>query len=109
MKNVFKKTFWSTVRSALGPLLFTLAVVVMIVYGLGQAEVSSRAEGLRMLEESLMRAAIKCYAVEGSYPETVRYIENHYGVYIDRSKYAVHYENFASNILPDITVIEIRR
>ena len=104
-KYVFKKSALDTIRDTLRPVAFTLAVIVMIVIGLRTTEVSSRAEGLRLLEESLMRAAVQCYAVEGSYPESLAYIEKRYGVYIDRTRYAVHYEIFASNILPDITVV----
>lgn len=108
-KEVFKKSAWATLRAGFAPLLFTLAVMLMIVYGLHQAEVSSRAEGLRVLEEGVLRAAIKCYAVEGSYPDNLTYMEDHYGVRVDRTRYVVHYEIFASNLLPDITVIEVKK
>ena len=36
---------------------------------------------------------------------TWEYLEEHYGVQIDRTRYHVFYEGFASNIIPDITVI----
>ena len=36
---------------------------------------------------------------------SVEYLEEHYGVQIDRTRYHVFYEGFASNIIPDITVI----
>jgi len=89
-------------------LLFTILVGVMIVIGLVQAEASSRAEGLRLLEESVKRAVVECYALEGRYPESIAHIEQRYGVIIDRSKYNVHYSIFAPNIMPDITVIDKR-
>ena len=105
-RSIFKRSAFDTIRDGLTPIVFTIAVIAVIVVGLRAAEVSSRAEGLRLLEESLMRAAVQCYAIEGSYPDGIAYIERHYGVYIDRTRYAVHYEIFASNILPDITVLE---
>ena len=108
-KEVFKKNTLSVLRSVLVPILFSLAVMSMIVYGLDQTEESSRAEGLRVLEEGLLRAAIKCYAVEGSYPESIAYMEKNYGLHVDRTKYAVYYDIFASNILPDITVVELKK
>ena len=95
------------VRSAALPILFTLAVVGMIALGLRQTGESSRAEGLRVLEDSILRATIKCYAIEGRYPDSVAYIERNYGVRVDRSKYAVFYEIIASNLFPEITVIEL--
>lgn len=108
-KEVFKKTAFSSLREALAPILMTLAVAAMIGYGLYQTERSSRAEALRVLEDGLMRAVVRCYAVEGKYPDGVSYIEEHYGVRVDRTRYAVHYEIFASNVLPEITVIELTR
>jgi hypothetical protein len=63
-------------------------------------------EGKRQLEESLRRAAVACYAAEGSYPPDEAYLEEHYGVQIDRDRYTVRYEVFAENLMPDITVLE---
>jgi len=106
-KSIYKKNVWDILRSAVVPILFTLVVMGMIIYGLRQTEASSRAEGLRVLEDSVRRAVVTCYAIEGSYPESVEYIEEHYGVHIDRTKYIVHYSIFASNIMPDIAVYEL--
>lgn len=106
-KNIYKKNIWDVLRSAVLPIIFTLVVMGMIVFGLQQTEASSKAEGLRILDESVRRAVAKCYAIEGNYPESVEYIEQYYGVHVDRTKYVVHYEIFASNIMPDILVIEL--
>jgi len=105
-KSIYKKSTWDILRSALVPVAFTLAVMGMIVYGLTQTEESSRAEAVRILEDSIRRAVVMSYAVEGRYPETITYIEDKYGVHIDRDKYIVHYMVFASNLMPDIMVIE---
>lgn len=94
-------------RGAIAPLVFTLAVMGMVVFGLWQTEESSRAEGLRILEDSIRRAVVICYAVEGRYPDSIGYIEQNYGIHIDWQKYHVHYSIFASNLFPDITVIEL--
>ena len=105
-RNIFRKGAWDFLRSAIAPVLFTAAVMGMIVYGLGRTEESSKAEAVRILEDSIRRAVVMSYAVEGRYPDTISYIEEHYGVHIDRTKYIVHYEIFASNLMPDIMVIE---
>jgi len=105
-KSIYRRSAWDFLRNAVVPVLFTVAVMGMIVFGLRQTEASSRSEGLRILEDSIRRAVIVCYAVEGRYPASVEYLEEHYGIYIDRTRYVVHYNIFASNLLPDITVIE---
>jgi hypothetical protein len=56
-----------------------------------------------------LRAAVHSYAITGQYPENLVYITQNYGIHVDRSKYVVHYEIIASNILPNITVITLSR
>ena len=106
-RRIYRKGALDILQSTVVPILFTVAVMGMIVYGLRQTEESSRSEGLRILEDSIRRAVVICYAVEGRYPDTIEYIEKNYGIHIDWSKYAVHYSIFASNLLPDITVIDL--
>lgn len=60
-----------------------------------------------MMAQSLYRGAVSCYAGEGAYPATLDYLCDKYGITIDESRYSVHYEIFASNIMPEITVVEI--
>ena len=108
-RSIFKKSALDYLRDIGTSVIFTLFVIVTIVIGLRETEISSRAEGLRLLRESLTRAVVQSYAIEGVYPDSIRHIEERYGVYIDRTKYVVHYEAFASNILPDITVLEMNK
>ena len=58
------------------------------------------------LEETLNRAAVACYAIEGAYPPSVEYLEENYRVRIDDERYTVKYELYASNLMPSITVLE---
>lgn len=47
-----------------------------------------------------------CYAAEGIYPPNLDYLREHYGIQIDETRYMVVYDVFASNLMPDITVLE---
>ena len=105
-RAIFRKSAWDVVRGAVAPVLFTIVVMGMIMYGLRQTEEASRAEGLRILEDSIRRAVITAYAVEGRYPDSIEYIVENFGIHIDETRYVVHYRIFASNLLPDITVLE---
>ena len=106
-RSIYKKGIWDVLRSLIVPVLFTLAVMGIILYGLSQTEASSKAEALRILDDSIRRAVVTCYAIEGRYPESVAYIEEHYNINIDRDRFIVHYQIFATNIMPDIMVIEL--
>jgi len=105
--NIYRKNALDFLRAAVFPAVFTIIIMMMVVFGLRQTEASSNAEGLRILENSIRRAVVICYAIEGRYPESIEYIEEHYGVFIDRTRFVVHYSIFASNILPEITVIKL--
>ena len=55
--------------------LFCVIVLVML-YGFQNAAESSAVENLRMTEDSLRRAVVSCYALEGQYPPDIAYLQN---------------------------------
>jgi len=90
--------------------LFVFVLVLnFVLTGLEEASSASSEESLRIAEESIRRAVINCFASEGRYPPTFEYVREHYGIAIDETKYVVHYQIFASNIMPDIAVFKIER
>ena len=105
--RVFKKSPVASLFSGLLPIVFTLVIIGFVFAGLRQAEDASRDEGVRLLEEALLRVAIHSYAVEGYFPESLDYITEYYGVYIDKTRFIVHYDVFAANLLPDIRVFKL--
>lgn len=102
-KHYHRKTGWVPV--VLGLLLFT-AVAVWMVHGVREAAAVSDREGLHMAEQAIRQAAVSCYALEGSYPATYQDLISRSGIVIDEDKYIVFYEIFASNIFPEITVLQ---
>lgn len=93
--------------SGLWKALIVVAVAALFFVSLSRMDAGQGEEGRQLLEESLHRSAVACYAAEGIYPPTLSYLEEHYGVQIDRTRYAVFYEIFAENLMPDITVVEL--
>ena len=106
-KRVFEKGVISSLVSALGPVIVILAVILILMFALGQAEESGRSESLRMLEEAIFRAAIHSYAVNGYFPESLEDLTANYGIFIDRSRFVVHYEVVGINLFPNIVVLDI--
>jgi hypothetical protein len=100
-KNPFVKLF-----SGVRLFVFTLIFVGVVIFGVSQAAEANRAEGIRLLEEAIMRAAVHSYAVNGFFPESLDYIVENFGIHID-PRFLVHYDVFASNIVPDIRVFEL--
>lgn len=83
-----------------------LAAVLWLVTAVSDLASGQDGEALQQLEESLQRSAVACYAAEGVYPPDLAYLEEHYGVQIDEKRFVVYYDAFASNMMPDITVLE---
>ena len=95
-------------RSFSGLLAAVLAVVVLLGFttALRNLNKGSSDQGREQLETALRRSAVACYAAEGIYPDDIAYLQEHYGIQIDEERYTVIYTVFASNLMPDITVLE---
>ena len=108
-----KKRYRTSLRSRIMPYLIFAVLFSFVLYfvitGLDEASAGSDAEGLRIAERSITRSVINCYASEGKYPPSFEYLKEHYGISIDENKYIVHYEIFAENFMPDITVLKYER
>ena len=101
-----RNAFGGAVRALLLPVV-ALAAALCFFTALSNLENGRDDQGRRQLEDSLRRSAVACYAAEGIYPPDLDYLEAHYGIQIDRSRYAVFYEIFAENLMPGITVVEL--
>ena len=85
------------------------AVLILLCFLTAVSRVGSgrRTEGKAQLEETLRRTAAACYAAEGVYPPSLAYMQEHYGIVVDEERYMVIYRADASNLLPEITVLEL--
>ena len=85
--------------------LLALAVLVSFVQSSSWLGRTNEDEQAELLRDALEQALVSCYAAEGRYPQSLDYLELHYGVRIDRARYVVAYEAFADNIRPRVRVI----
>lgn len=88
------------------PVILLLCGVVFFSSATTHLEQNRHAEGRLQLEQTLRRTAAACYAAEGFYPPSIAYMQNHYGLRYNEDEYVVRYEIFASNLMPDITVLD---
>lgn len=88
-------------------LSFLLLLAAAAVFGASSLRFLNRTgeRNQETLRKAIARASVQCYAIEGRYPPSVEYLEDNYGVQIDHNKYNVFYDGFASNIMPEITVL----
>ena len=90
-------------------ILWMLVPVVMIcafVFVVRHFGTYSEDKQRESLENALRRDIIQCYAIEGFYPPSDAYLEEHYGLVYDKSRFHVDYKNIGANMYPDVTVLE---
>ena len=90
--------------SLLTPIL-TVGILLYFLTSISNLSKDQALEDKEQLETALTRAAVACYAAEGIYPPDLAYLVEHNGVQINEDLYTVKYEVYASNLMPDITVL----
>lgn len=103
MKNRFQKQ--TKIKSKIA---FLLPIVICLIMAAVLWGSSSRifSETQKRQEESTKNAVLKG-AVQCRYPESLSYLEQHYGVSYDKDKFIVSYEITGSNRMPQVTVIAL--
>ncbi|WP_394525853.1 hypothetical protein [Lacrimispora sp. JR3] len=86
------------------PLAVFAGMIALFISGILLFSRKTDLKGAETLRDALRRASVQCYAIEGRYPPSVEYLEENYGIQIDKERYDVFYNGFASNFMPDITV-----
>ena len=103
-----KRNRFSVIRTILAVSL-TVIVLAGVARGAAMAEEQAAGQALRITEESIRRAAVQCYALEGIYPVNIEYLMEYYGIRPDTKRFLIHYQFLADNLLPMITVLPVSR
>ena len=85
--------------------LVVVAIAAALVLGLQALSNSTREQGAAALRQSILDAALRCCAIEGSYPLNLSHLEEDYGLRINHNDYIITYEAYASNIAPSVVVV----
>ncbi|MCR5301086.1 MAG: hypothetical protein K6E49_01450 [Lachnospiraceae bacterium] len=88
---------------------FFVAVIIAFLVGISFIASTSSRDQTRILTDAVNKDIIHCYAVEGYYPPSLKYIENHYGLTYDKERYIVDYVPIGDNIMPSVTIVEIKK
>lgn len=87
------------------PILAFIVLFVLFLQGIGSVSESTLSKQQESLETALERSISQCYAVEGSYPPSLEYLKQHYGLLYDEGSFFIDYEYYGSNLLPEVTVL----
>ena len=103
--HLYKLRLRRSTRALLVAVAVSACLLVAFLITLNASKRRRAGEEAAQLETAIRRACVTCYAVEGRYPADIAYITENYGVIIDTDVYAVRYDAFAENLLPDIAVV----
>ena len=67
------------------PILAFIVLFVLFLQGIGSVSESTLSKQQESLETALERSISQCYAVEGSYPPSLEYLKQHYGLLYDET------------------------
>lgn len=91
--------------SAVIALATFLVVILFLLVGLGSVSRSADDQALLATQQAVQRSITQCYALEGSYPPDIAYLEENYGLSYNHEKYTVHYQLTAANLLPQLVIL----
>ncbi len=89
--------------------LAAVAVLLFFLTALSNMDDGKALEEKLQLENALKSSTVACYAIEGAYPPNLDYLIENYGIQINGARFVVKYEYQASNLMPDITVLDQRK
>ncbi len=90
------------------PLLTGILILLLFLQGVQSVSATTAAKQQESLETALFRSIAQCYAVEGMYPPSLRYLREHYGLTYDESKFLVDYQSVGANLMPEVVVLPVK-
>lgn len=91
--------------SFLFPTLLLIGTIFIFIFCTNELSKNSTSQEYEILDRALSRSITQCYALEGTYPPSLSYLEEHYGLTYNKEHFFVDYQYIGSNLLPDYTII----
>lgn len=95
-----------TMISTLTAIAVMVAVAILAYFSIDGFDKNTSGKSQTALENAIKKAAVQCYAIEGSYPPDLQYLADHYGIILNEDTYFYHYQVIGSNVMPDIIVLK---
>ncbi len=111
MEDAYSERKKNKITESIGTLFYVLIIVAILAgffIGLGKISTGNTDRQEKSLQTAIERDIVQCYSLEGIYPPSLKYIEDHYGLIYDKDLFFVDYRPIGSNIYPDVTIIRIK-
>lgn len=93
-------------RLAVFWVVIAVIAVALLVPALHGAAREGTDESVRSIEKTVQERALQCYVIEGAYPSSLSYLEENYGLTLNKEDYLVVYQPVAENLPPDVRVVK---
>ncbi len=110
MEEIYVGKRESSIPSIIGKLVKIIIVfAILFIFFIGINEISSGnvERQQESLQEAVERDIVQCYSLEGIYPPSLEYLEDHYGLIYDKKLFFIDYRPVASNIYPEVTILRV--
>lgn len=88
------------------PVLLLVAILAVFTLFSSSMVNTNVAREKEILENAIDRSVTQCYALEGTYPSNLTYLEENYGLLYNKEQFFIDYQYIGGNLRPDITIIE---
>ena len=85
--------------------ILAIIVVCVVFYSDFTVTAEDIADRENAIKETVQERALQCYVIENAYPESLAYLEENYGLTVNKEDYLIVYDLFAENQPPAVKVI----
>ena len=85
--------------------VIVVAVILIAVPASRSAAAEEAEDSVLSIRDTIMERALQCYVIEGAYPMSLEYLEDNYGLTVNKEDYLIMYTPFAENLPPEVKVI----
>ncbi|MBR2189259.1 MAG: hypothetical protein IJ860_07630 [Eubacterium sp.] len=93
-------------RRILAGIILLVAVAAAAVPVSRRASADEGDDSVNSIKETVMQRALQCYVIEGAYPQSLEYLEENYGLTVNKEDYLIVYAPFAENLPPEVKVLD---
>jgi len=104
MARVFRAKKTSQAAKAFCFIAAVVVLVILVYAGIGGISAKQEEKQIQIAQDAIVKAAVQCYALESQFPPSLQYLEENYGITLDKKKYIYHYRTIGSNMVPEIKV-----
>ena len=95
-------------KKAVKYIIIALAAVIcvlVIIFGVfGSAGAETGEDSILSIKKTIADKALQCYVIEGAYPSELSYLEENYGLVVNKEDFYIVFRSEGQNLPPQITV-----